>query len=497
MQEDSEEGQQDITTRRFKSTTKLAGQHQLSQVNAVTRSMTSLKNQVPTGDRDQKARIRTTKDHPAPSLLSTGWSQKVGSDIKSIELMDVRLAKIKEQQQNDKLIQEKIKQVNKNSAIPDLTIVDGILYKLVNRGGITKRKLPFIPTSTVQQILSLNHDHPLSGHFGTRRTFNKIKDEYYWPQMFDTVQDYVRSCEKCAKFNVKRTKSPGFLQPVPPPEGVFEVLHMDFWGPTPVPSVQENRYVLVFTDSLSKFVFAKALPTNTAKVAAETLMENVIIPHGTIKCLASDQGSHFNNELLRTITTLIGVKQSFSIPHHPQSNGQVERFNATFGAQLAKYQDGNINDWDEYLQAVVSAYNSGIHSTTGFTPYELAFGRKFVQPFGSTSTAITMSRPHDYFEKVKRFRIVANNAARFNIQQQQKTSKQRYDKGRKHSVFAVGDLLWVKVINQQSKLDARYEGPYTIIEKLSEVKYLVKYNDAQHQQVKHISDMIPLFQRQY
>ncbi|CAF4557818.1 unnamed protein product, partial [Didymodactylos carnosus] len=124
---------------------------------------------------------------------------------------------------------------------------------------------------------------------------------------FDTVQDYVRSCEKCAKFNVKRTKSPGFLQPVPPPEGVFEVLHMGFWGPTPVPSVQGNRYVLVFTDSLSKFVFAKALPTNTAKVAAETLTENVIIPHGTIKCLASDQVSHFNNELLRTITTLIVV----------------------------------------------------------------------------------------------------------------------------------------------------------------------------------------------
>ncbi|CAF1157465.1 unnamed protein product [Didymodactylos carnosus] len=107
------------------------------------------------------------------------------------------------------------------------------------------------------------HDHPTSGHFGIRRTSHKLKDRYVWPNMMSTIENYIKSCEKCAKFNIRRTKAPSKLHPITPPEGIFETIGMDFEGPTPYPSAEGNRYVLVVTDYLSKDVIAKAMPNNS------------------------------------------------------------------------------------------------------------------------------------------------------------------------------------------------------------------------------------------
>jgi hypothetical protein len=51
----------------------------------------------------------------------------------------------------------------------------------------------------------------------------------------------------------------------------------------------------------------------------------------------------------------------------------IERFNATFIPQIAKLQNQESNNWDEYLAPVVFAYNTGVHSTTEYSPYQLLF----------------------------------------------------------------------------------------------------------------------------
>ena len=53
--------------------------------------------------------------------------------------------------------------------------------------------------------------------------------------------------------------------------------------------------------------------------------------------LIIDNGVHFNNALMKTITQTINIKHVFSASYHPQTNGEIERFNAAFSAQLAKY----------------------------------------------------------------------------------------------------------------------------------------------------------------
>ncbi|CAF4697760.1 unnamed protein product, partial [Rotaria socialis] len=149
----------------------------------------------------------------------------------------------------------------------------------------------------------------------------------------------------------------------------------DPWGPAQT-SINGNRYILVITDRLSGYVFATASPTNTAQDTARILLEEVILVHGSPDIAITDQGTHFNNELLQSITNLIGCKHIFSTPYHPQTNGQTERWNSTFVTQLAKFFNDDHNNWDTYLPSIVYAYNNSVHHSSGFTPYQLAFGRR-------------------------------------------------------------------------------------------------------------------------
>ncbi|CAF4743481.1 unnamed protein product, partial [Rotaria sp. Silwood2] len=122
------------------------------------------------------------------------------------------------------------------------------------------------------------------------------------------------------KFNILRSKTPGHLKSFDPPTDVFQILHMDFWGPVRL-SAQGNRYVLVLTDNLSKYVIAKAMPNNTAKAAAEFIMNEFIMIHGAPERPITDNGVHFNNTLLKTITTTMHITHVFSASYHPQTNG--------------------------------------------------------------------------------------------------------------------------------------------------------------------------------
>ncbi|CAF5110232.1 unnamed protein product, partial [Rotaria magnacalcarata] len=154
--------------------------------------------------------------------------------------------------------------------------------------------------------------------------------------MKQTIAKYIQSCTQCSKFNITRRKPPGLLQPIEPPNEVFQILGLDRWGPT-TPSHDGNRYVLVITDRLSGYVIAKASPTNTAQDTARILMEEIILVHGPPDVIITDQGTHCSNELITAVSNLVGCKHVFSTPYHPQTNGQTERWNATFVAQIAKF----------------------------------------------------------------------------------------------------------------------------------------------------------------
>ncbi len=73
---------------------------------------------------------------------------------------------------------------------------------------------------------------------------------------------------------------------------------------------------------------------------------------------------------------LLDIQRLKTTPYHPQTNCQVERSNRSLKGMLASFVSDHQNNWDELLDPLCFAYNTSVHATTGFTPFESTYGRK-------------------------------------------------------------------------------------------------------------------------
>ena len=72
---------------------------------------------------------------------------------------------------------------------------------------------------------------------------------------------------------------------------------------------------------------------------------------------------------------VLGITNLYTSAYHPQTNGQVERYNRTIASMLRNYLNEHQDDWDVYVGPLTYAYNSHVHRTTRTTPFELVLSR--------------------------------------------------------------------------------------------------------------------------
>lgn len=116
----------------------------------------------------------------------------------------------------------------------------------------------------------------------------------------------------------------------------FEKWGIDYVEEIHPHSSRGMAYIVVATEYLTKWTEAKAVRTNDAKNAAIFLFENVITRFGVPKILVSDRGTHFLNKVIESMTERFQIDHRKTTPYHPQTNGQTERVNQTFGTILKK-----------------------------------------------------------------------------------------------------------------------------------------------------------------
>jgi transposase InsO family protein len=344
----------------------------------------------------------------------------------------------------------------------------------------------------VKDLLQAVHNDPMSGsHFSFERTYDKLRNHYWWPGMHSSIRHHIKSCKACLSFNVSRQKKVGQLHPVPPPDGPFQIIGIDFCGPLKT-TPRGNKYVLVITDYFTRYITAVPLPTCTAEKTAETLFNEFFCKFGVPEVIVSDQGTHFQNQLMTHIQHLIGYNHIYSTPYHPQSNGIVERFNSTFIPQISKLQDHEHNNWDEYLQAVVFAYNSGTHKTTHYSPYHLVFGRPPRLPIHSKLSSFSFSRPNSYFNQLRKSLKYLHHSARNNIIRQQATNKGYFDKNRLDTHYKVGDKVLTKLHGMKGKLDPLFSMNPKVITRAQHPTYIVRDEITNIESRVHVGDIRPL-----
>ena len=148
---------------------------------------------------------------------------------------------------------------------------------------------------------------------------------------------------------------------------------MDIVGPLPR-SRSGNRYVLGICDYATRYPEAVAMRTIDAENVAEELVK-LFARVGIPSEILTDQGSNFTSQLLAELYRLLHVRPIRTTPYHPQTDGLVERFNQTLKAMLRKVAVQEGKDWDLLIPYVLFTYREVPQCSTGFSPFELLYGR--------------------------------------------------------------------------------------------------------------------------
>ncbi|XP_037831364.1 uncharacterized protein LOC119616983 isoform X3 [Kryptolebias marmoratus] len=393
---------------------------------------------------------------------------------------------LQEEQQADPAIREVIHQLETGEKVlpsvreelPDLPLllrewnrlelVDGILYRRRHDGDNLIYQL-FLPPKLRPAVLkSLHHD---MGHMGIERTIDLVRQRFFWPKMTSEVETFVKTCGRCIRRKAQMERAAPLIniQTSRP----LELLCMDFL--TIEPDSSNTKDILVLTDHFTKFAVAIPTPNQKAKTVAKYLWNEFMVYYGIPERIHSDQGTDFESKLIKELCEVVGMKKSRTTPYHPRGN-PVERFNRTLLNMLGTLEMKQKSKWREYVKPLVHAYNCTRNEVTGFTPYELMFGRCPRLPvdlaFGLPVREQSSISHSEYVKNLQSSLKESYKLASENALKSAAKNKTRFDQKITPCSLEIGDRVLVRNIRLRGKhkLADRWEpGVYKVVDRAENV----------------------------
>nr|GEW25648.1 reverse transcriptase domain-containing protein [Tanacetum cinerariifolium] len=274
------------------------------------------------------------------------------------------------------------------------------------------------------------------GHHGANLTAKKIFDDgFFCPTIYKDAHEFVKnynSCQRQGKISQPDEMPQNSIQIYE----IFDLWGIDFMGP--FPSSRGNKYILVAIDYLSKWVKAKALPTND---------DHVMLKYG--------------------------VTHRLSTAYHPQTSGQVEVSNRGLKRILERTIGENRASWSNKLDDALWAFRTAYKTPIGCTPYKLVYGKACHLPIKLEHKAYWALKQVNFdlvvagdHRKVQLNELneLRDHAYENSLIYKEKT-KRIHDSKIKNRVFNIGDrvLLFnsrLKIFS--GKLKTRWSRPFTI-----------------------------------
>jgi transposase InsO family protein len=326
-----------------------------------------------------------------------------------------------------------------------------------------------------QQALHALHSSPVGGHSGIPVTYQKLRQYFFWPGMYAATTSFIRSCDVCQRAKPDRSRSPGFLQPLPIPSSTWEVISMDFVEG--LPSSGSVNALLVVVDKLSKYAhFIPLRHPFTAASVARLFMDHIYRLHGMPLVIISDRDRIFTSAFWKSLFSLAGTSLNMSSAYHPQTDGQTERVNQCLETYLRCFAHTCPSKWPQWIPLAEYWYNTSPHSSLGRSPFEVLYGFP-PRHFGVVPPAATpVSDLNAWLED----RTLMLSVVQQHLSRAQNRMKRQADKNRSERSFSVGDWVFLKMQpyvqsslarRANQKLAFRFFGPYKILARVGAVAY--------------------------
>lgn len=363
----------------------------------------------------------------------------------------------------------------------------GVLYCLdvheVHTRARVRTKVRLVVPATLRRALIKEvHEGSMAAHRGIVHTCDMLAEYAWWPDMRRQVYQYITSCSKCQS-DKRHEKERSLPRPMPVPAGPWLWIGVDVIGPLPT-TMRGNVYILTIIDHFTRYAEAIPMPEQNTRVIAQLIVKHIICRYGVPVVMQSDNGSVFVSELAQYIYAALGIKRKHTTPHHPQSNGTIERVNGTFKLMLKIWCSEEQDNWDEFIHIVVFAYNVSFHSQLQEMPFYLVQGRVPRLPIDTVvgRTPELYSNVHAYGDElVQKLRRVHERVITILTE----INEQRVDAIAiaEERVFTPGESVWVydpsTQIGKSRKLTVRWKGPCKVLERVSDVTYAIVYHGKQ------------------
>ena len=377
---------------------------------------------------------------------------------------------------------------------PRLSMFGGALYRnWESANGLNVVKQLIVPRSLQLEFCHRIHDTSVAAHMGRKRTLHALLHFCYWYKMAQDVRFWIQCCDICQrrKEMQPRPKAPLQIQVSGEP---CERIAMDIMGPL-LKTPTGNEYVLAITDYFTKYTEAFPMPNQTAETVANVLVNKWITYKGQPLEIHTDRGANFESKLVSEVCKLYNIDKTRTTSYHPQSDGQVERYNKSI-SDIVRRLVKRTNEWDTVLGFSVCAYNATIHESTGFTPNRLWYGRELRYTFGSIVPDPQDPEERTYCDYVKGLQDkqrLAFDVARMALKKSAMNMKKQYDKKLNQIHYKAGERCLLKDHTKakkgSKKFKPKYQGPYWILDKVGSVNFRIQKDENSKVEVVHHNRM--------
>lgn len=313
-------------------------------------------------------------------------------------------------------------------------------------------------------IIETLHNSLVGGHKGVNQTYQKIRERYYWTGMRNDVLNFIRRCDTCQSQKITRAKTREPMIITDTPIEAFDKVSIDTVGKLRI-TPDGNQHILTLQCNLTKYLIAIPIPNLRASTIADALVRHLVCQFGAPRAILSDQGTSFLSEVVESMMRLFRIHHLTTSAYHPQTNGSLERSHAPLMDFIRSYSEA-YSDWDRLVPFAVFTYNTSVHGSTNFTPFELVYGRvaRFPMkiPPGERLRTYNLYL-QDLITRLSEMKVIAGERQI----DCKVASKERYDRNLKTLNANPGDYAWVLNEPRSSKFDSYYKNPLKIVEVLT------------------------------